>query len=124
MEITMTATTQASNDALIFRGTNKHKGRRVSVAPDNSRMKHLAYGRVILDQEVSEVSFSTGGRETGFICMAGQCAVRAEGVEHQLAQYDSIYIPRDTNVEIRTDSSVDLVECSADVENRYPVQVV
>jgi 5-deoxy-glucuronate isomerase len=87
-------------------------------------MKHLAYGRVILDQEVSEVSFSTGDRETGLICMAGQCAVNADGVEHQLAQYDSIYIPRDTNVEIRTDNSVDLVECSADVDNRYPVQVV
>jgi 5-deoxy-glucuronate isomerase len=124
METFMTATTQGANDPLIFRGTNKFKGRKVSVAPNNSNMKHLAYGRVILDGEVPGVSFNTENRETGLICLAGRCTVRAEGTEYKLARYDSIYIPRDTVVEINTDSSVDLIECSADVDNRYPVQLV
>jgi 5-deoxy-glucuronate isomerase len=33
-------------------------------------------------------------------------------------------LPRDTQVVIKTDGNVDLVECSAQVENKYPLQVV
>ena len=36
-------------DQLIFRGTDKHTGRRISITPGNSSMKHLAYGRIILN---------------------------------------------------------------------------
>ena len=36
-------------DQLIFRRTDKHTGRRISITPGNSSMKHLAYGRIILN---------------------------------------------------------------------------
>jgi 5-deoxy-glucuronate isomerase len=87
-------------------------------------MKHLVYGRIILDQEVPRASFDTGGLESGLICLSGKCTVRADGEAFEIDRYDSIYLPRDTNVEVSTETAVDLVECSAAVESKYPLQVV
>jgi 5-deoxy-glucuronate isomerase len=108
----------------IFRKTNAHKGRHIAITPKNSAMKHLVYGRIILDQETPRVAFSTAGSESGLICLAGDCTIKAGDQIVRLARHDSIYLPRDTEVEISTTSAVDLVECSAAVENRYPLQVV
>src|SRR4029450_2745038 len=120
----MSTQMKETEDQLIFRGTNKQKGRHASITPSNSAMKHLVYGRVILDEEVPSVSFSTEAMELGLICLTGECTITADGHANTLGQYDSIYLPRDTSVEITTDSTVDLVECSAEVENKYPLQVV
>jgi 5-deoxy-glucuronate isomerase len=112
-------------DQLIFRKTNTGKGRTLSITPHkNSSMQHLVYGRIILDESLATVRFSTEKLETGLICMSGECAVTAGGQVNEIRQYDSIYLPRDTDVEITTSSSVDLVECSAEVEKKYPLQVV
>jgi 5-deoxy-glucuronate isomerase len=113
-----------SAEQWIFRGTNAHKGRHLAITPENSAMKHLAYGRIILDKETPRAAFSTGDREIGLICLSGACIARVESESHELNQFDSIYIPRDTQVEIETESEVDLAECSAEVDNKYPVQVV
>ena len=109
---------------LIFRHTNARKGRSISITPDNSAMKHLVYGRIILDEQHPSEKFSTGPLETGLICLSGECTVKAGGQTTKIDQYDSVYLPRDTEVEIATDSSVDLVECSAEVEKKYPLQIV
>jgi 5-deoxy-glucuronate isomerase len=109
---------------MIFRGTNARKGRHLAITPENSAMKHLVYGRIILDPEQPRAAFATGERETGLICLHGSCTVRADGVTNEIGQHDSIYLPRDTEVEITTAESVDLVECAAAVEHRYPLQVV
>ena len=53
----MSTQLKETNDQLIFRNTNKQKGRHTSVTPANSAMKHLVYGRMILDQEVPAVKF-------------------------------------------------------------------
>lgn len=108
----------------IFRKTNAQKGRHFAITPENSSMKHLVYGRIILDQETARVEFSTAGSESGLICLAGDCTIKAAGQTVELARHDSIYLPRDTEVEISTTSAVDLVECSAAVDNKYPLQVV
>ena len=120
----MSTQLQPSSDRYIYRGTNRQKGRHLAVTPENSSMKHLVYGRIILDKETPRVSFSTGTYETGLICMAGGCTVKANGETHRIEHRDSIYIPRDTEVEIETDGHVDFVECSAEVEGQYPLQVV
>ena len=109
----MSTQMQPSSEQYIYRGTNQQKGRHHAVTPENSSMKHLVYGRIILDSETPRVSFSTGTYETGLICMAGGCTVRAGGETHRIEHRDSIYIPRDTEVEIDTEGHVDLVECSA-----------
>src|SRR5467141_2110563 len=107
--MTMSTQMKETNDQLIFRHTNDKKGRHISITPENSAMKHLIYGRIILDAEQPAEKFSTGRLETGLICLSGECTIAADGQTNKLSQYDSIYVPRDTEVEITTDSSVDLV---------------
>src|SRR5260370_22407791 len=120
----MSTQMKKAKDQLIFRQTNLRKGRNLSITPENSAMKHLVYGRIILDKETPRVTFATGKLETGLICLSGECTIKADGQTTVINQYDSIYLPRDTDVEITTDTSVDLVECSAEVEKKYPLQVV
>ncbi|HEX7286105.1 MAG TPA: 5-deoxy-glucuronate isomerase [Candidatus Angelobacter sp.] len=111
-------------ERMIFRKTNQHKGRRISVTPENSTNKHLSYGRIILDAAVPAVSFDNGGRETGLICLAGHATVKTGEKAFALGQYDSVYIPRDRHVEISTDQLADIAEFSSDVEQQYPLQFV
>ena len=115
---------QTPEDRMIFRKTNTQRGRSISVSPSNSVMRHLAYGRIILDAALSSVSFSSGDRETGLICLRGDAEVRARESITRLKQYDSMYIPRDSDIEVRTASSVDIAEFSAEVSQQYPLQVV
>ncbi len=122
--ILMSAQMKKQNDQMVFRNTNAQKGRNISITPENSAMKHLVYGRIILDEELPTVSFATGNLESGLICLSGDCQITADGETNTIGRYDSIYLPRDTRVEIKTDSAVDLVECSAEVEKKYPLQVV
>src|SRR5438093_1131394 len=42
------STQMKAKDQLIFHHTNARKGRHISVTPENSAMKHLVYGRIIL----------------------------------------------------------------------------
>jgi 5-deoxy-glucuronate isomerase len=109
---------------MVFRKTNAHLGRHISVSPENSTMKHLAYGRIILNSSKAMVSFSNGNRETGLVCLSGQAKVKSNGSETKLGKYDAIYIPRDSAIEVSTDSEVDLAEFSSDVEKKYPLQIV
>lgn len=120
----MSTRTQQASDGYLFRGTNRRKGRHVSVTPQNSSLRHLAYGRIILDAGTPRAAFLTGKSETGLICLSGSCDIRAGGETHRIGHHDSVYLPRDTDVEVTTETEVDLVECSAEVEHRYPLQVV
>ena len=109
---------------LIFSGTAARLGRFISVTPENSALAHLAYGRIRLDVSLPRVAFATAGRETALMCMKGACSVVVGGAPYELDTYDAIYVPRGSAVEVSTESEVDLVECSADVEGEYPLQVV
>ena len=120
----MSAQTLATAKKMVFRKTNAHIGRHLSVTPENSTNQHLAYGRIILNASRPSVSFSNGNRETGLICLSGEATVRIAGRDIHIDQYDSIYVPRDSQVEVATESAVDIAEFSADVNKRYPLQVV
>ena len=115
---------EASFDQMVFRQTQSGFGRLVSVTPENSSMRHLAYGRIILNASQPSAAFSNGGRETALICLNGQAQVKAGGTVAPLGKYDSLYIPRDSTVEIKAEPSVDIAEFSADVEKRYPLKLV
>jgi Uncharacterized enzyme involved in inositol metabolism len=41
-----------------------------------------------------------------------------------MKRYDSLYIPRDSRIEVSSDSAFDLAEISSPVKNRYPLQFV
>jgi|SRR5215472_4635758 len=118
--------TQASSlaEKMVFRKTNEKTGRNIFVTPANSTNQHLSYGRIILNQSTPHVSFANGNQETGLICLSGSAVVTVAGSIFNVGQYDSIYIPRDSKVEVTVASNVDFAEFSCDVENRYPLQFV
>ena len=120
----MSQPAQAPLEKMIFRKTNGQTGRHVAVTPENSTMRHLSYGRIILNSSKPFVSFSNGDRETGLLCLCGNAAVRAVGKEFEIGKFDAIYVPRDSSIEISTRNSVDLAEFSSDVTGRYPLKVV
>jgi 5-deoxy-glucuronate isomerase len=111
-------------EKLIFRHTNKQTGRHIAVSPGNSSMRHLAYGRIILNSAKPLEAMTTGDRETGLICLSGEATVKVDGNSITLGRYDSVYIPRDSSVEVSTDKNVDIAEFSAEVSKRYPLQVI
>ncbi|HWG57510.1 MAG TPA: 5-deoxy-glucuronate isomerase [Candidatus Acidoferrales bacterium] len=109
---------------MIFRGTDEHAGRRISVHPRNSTNKYLSYGRIILNQSVPMVSFENGGEETGPICLSGRATVRVADRNFEFGPLDSIYIPKGSHIEVRTSSQADFAEFSSGVEGEYPLQFV
>ncbi len=111
-------------DKLLFRNTNEHTGRRLAVTPQNSAMRHLAYGRIILNSSKPSETFNTENRETGLICLSGEVQVAAASEDITMGRFDSVYIPRDTPVNLRTNSHADLAEFSSDVTGHYPLQLV
>jgi len=61
----MSAPIAADVDKMVFRKANSHVGRRASVKPQNSTMKHLGYARIILNSSVPTIAFQNEERETG-----------------------------------------------------------
>lgn len=120
----MKAQSQVSVEKMVFRKTNAQTGRHVVVTPKNSTMRHLSYGRIILNSSKPHVSFSNGKQETGLICLAGNAVVKTGGREFEVGQYDSIYITRDSAIEVATKSSADFAEFSAEVNGKYPLKFV
>lgn len=120
----MTSPSRVAIEKMVFRKTNVHIGRFISVTPENSTNRHLAYGRILLNPSTPTVSFSNGDRETGFIVLSGEAVVKIAGQSIDLGRYDSIYIPRDSAIEVSSQKGVDIAEFSADVKNRYPLQIV
>jgi 5-deoxy-glucuronate isomerase len=112
----------AVESKMVFRKTNAAAGRHISVTPSNSTNRHLSYGRIILNPQVSSVAFQNGAQETGFIVLTGSATVTVNGKANALVQYDGIYIPRDSSVEVHS-TAVDIAEFSSDVAARYPLQV-
>jgi 5-deoxy-glucuronate isomerase len=71
------------------------------------------------------VRFSNSEQETCLICLKGKATVNVEEKSFELTQYDSLYIPRDTEIEVSVRAeNCDLAEISAPVTNRYPLQFV
>jgi 5-deoxy-glucuronate isomerase len=109
---------------MIFRKTNSSLGRHISVTPANSTNRHLSYGRIILNSQLPSISFHNGDQETGFILLSGAAKIWVDGRDFDLTQYDGMYIPRDSSVEVTAAADVDIAELSSDVANHYPLQVV
>jgi 5-deoxy-glucuronate isomerase len=112
-------------DTCVVRATHLGNGRRRFVDPATSAAQHLHYGRLRLCQGDSALSFATGGMETGLVAMAGEAEVRTAGHCFRMARYDSLYVPRDSEVEVRPGAAgCDLAEIAAPVEGSYPLQFV
>jgi 5-deoxy-glucuronate isomerase len=121
----MTTAYPITEAGCVRRGTHLKKGRNQSLAPGEAAVRHLHYGRVILDGTDKPLSFSTEGRETGLICLRGSGRIDAAGQRYELSQYDALYAPRDTEVTVTPGSGgFDLAEVAAPVDGKYPIQFV
>src|ERR1700675_746001 len=94
----------AALDKMVFRKTNAQTGRHVAVTPENSTMRHLSYGRIILNSAKPLVSFSNGDHETALICLSGNGLVKTGGGEFELEELCSLYIPRESEDAVSTKS--------------------
>jgi 5-deoxy-glucuronate isomerase len=144
-----------STNTCFLRGTHAKKGRTRWLSPESGALRELHYGRVILaarDMAAREmaaremaaremaaremaagdapVRFDNGHHETGLICLSGRAEVRACGSTFSMGLYDSLYVPRDSQIEVApladgcdTDGC-DLAEISAPVEHSYPLQFI
>jgi 5-deoxy-glucuronate isomerase len=119
MNVTLTA------DQCVIRGTHAGKGRTRSVEPGSTAARHLHYGRIVLDAGAETLGFATGGLETAFIALRGRAEVVAADRSFALAPYDSLYLPRDTEIQVSPGAEgCDLAEIAAPVERAYPLQFV
>lgn len=117
----MTALAPIDAKTCVVRGTQLHRGRRLSVTPTTTAARHLHYGRIVLHPDDPLLTFNTEERETALICLKGKAEVNG----HHLDRYDSLYLPRDTQVTVKSkDLDCDLAEVAAPVEKTYPVQLV
>jgi 5-deoxy-glucuronate isomerase len=114
-----------NQQSCVVRATNRQKGRTRWLAPETAAVRHLHYGRIILDAGDAPVSFPNGTHETGLICLRGCAVVETAGKIYELVRYDSLYIPRDATVRVApSGEGCDLAEISAPVSSVYPVQFV
>ncbi len=120
----MSSRTAFATEKMVFRATHRHTGRLISVTPGNSANRHLTYGRILLNRSCPSVSFNNREEETGLICLSGSGMVTAERRSFPLSQYDALYIPRDSAIEVSTAEALDVAEFSAPVEHRYPLQFI
>src|ERR1700757_4809312 len=91
---------EINESGCVRRATHQTRGRANWLSPESAAVRNLHYGRIVLTQADSPLSFSTANRETGLVCLAGSAAVKADDLSFDLAPYDSLYVPRDTAIEI------------------------
>ena len=111
-------------ETCVVKATHKTKGRTTSVAPGATASRNLFYGRIILVAGDGPIVFDNGDHETGLICLNGSGAVSTGAQTFEMNRYDALYVPRDSKIEVSSDSHFDLAEISSPVENQYPVQFV
>src|SRR5258708_19488069 len=81
--------------------THEGKGRRTAVAPGATAARYLHYGRITLGAEDAPVSFANNDHETGLICLNGTATVSTDGQSFELDRYDTVYVPRDSQIELK-----------------------
>src|SRR5450432_3030393 len=89
-----------NQDDCLIRGTHTRKGRTAWLNPDTKSVQHLHYGRVILDGDSAPLTFPTGMRETGLICLRGRATVEVGVERFELSRYDALYVPRDSEIRV------------------------
>ncbi len=108
----------------VVKGTHKLRGRNISVKPGATASRNLFYGRIILASGDAPISFENEAHETGLICLNGAGSVTAGGQTFAMGRYDALYVPRDSEMTVASETGIDLAEISSPVERHYPLQFV
>ena len=102
-----------SDNAILIRNTADQSGRNISMTPDNTPLRFLSCGRVILDDSVARVEADSGDQEVFLLCLKGEAVVSSGGHDHSLGRFDSLFIPPGNAYRIESRGGADLVEASA-----------
>src|SRR5436190_10532255 len=94
---------EIEKETCFVRATHKLKGRNISVTPENTASQYLYYGRIILDAQ-ENLEFENETHETGLICLNGAAKISTGGQTFDLSRYDAVYVPRDSKIEVSTES--------------------
>jgi 5-deoxy-glucuronate isomerase len=114
-----------THDRCVVRNTASRRGRHRAVAPGATSARYLHYGRIVLDPDDEPCGFATGGHETALIGLKGRARVTTAGKTFDVAPYDTLYVPRDSDVVVApATAGCDLGELSAPVAGQYPLQFV
>ncbi|HEV3202084.1 MAG TPA: 5-deoxy-glucuronate isomerase [Bryobacteraceae bacterium] len=114
-----------NQEGCLIRATHTRKGRTSWLNSHTGSVRHLHYGRIILDSESAPLEFSTAMHESGLICLRGRASIEVAAAHFELAPYDALYVPRDSSVRVTPSSAgCDFAEVSAPVSGTYPVQFV
>jgi len=108
----------------LIRETGARQGRTIFIQPDNGSMRQMSCGRILLSDQLRQVSFSNKTQETGLICVSGSGEVSAGEERFTLVRVDALYVPKGLRISVESASEVDLIECSAPVDGEYPVQFI
>jgi 5-deoxy-glucuronate isomerase len=109
----------------VRRATHQKKGRTIWLSPQSAALRHLHYGRIILDAGDAPVQFANGNQETGLISLRGKAEVSVGEARFTMVPYDAIYIPRDSQILVKAAAEgCDLAEVAAPVNGNYPLQFV
>ena len=112
-------------ETCLIRATHARKGRTRWLSPGMGAVRHLHYGRIILDSGDPPLEFSTAQRETALICLRGRATTDAGGKRVDMTRYDALYVPRDTTVCVTPSAEgCDFAEIAAPVSGTYPLQFV
>lgn len=115
---------EISKETCFLSETHKSKGRTLALSPENSASRNLFYGRIRIDARESAIEFNAEEKEVGLVCLNGTATVTADGESFTLNRYDALYVPRDSQITVATESGCDLAEISSPVENKYPLQFI
>jgi len=102
-----------SKKKILFKNTGSKAGRNWIITPENSELDSLAYSRIILNSQISKIDYTNGENEVALICLSGKGKIRLGDLEYSFKPYDSLFIPSNKTGTIETDSTLDIVECSA-----------
>jgi 5-deoxy-glucuronate isomerase len=98
---------------VLFKNTGSKKGRNQIITPENSELTALGYYRTILDEEVASVEYENPDFEAALICMSGEGHLEVGGKSFVMKPDDTLFLPPGNKGSIRTETSLDIVECTA-----------
>lgn len=108
----------------LFRNTANKKGRNIIISPENSEFKFITYARIILDNEISSETAQNLNSETMLLVLNGEGEVIVGNNIFQVSRLDGVYIPVNEEFSIRTNSSLDIIEASAETTQSFPTNFV
>lgn len=101
------------DQSILFKNTDSELGRNWVITPDNSDLEALSYARIILNEKVKEATYSNPDFESALICLHGEGEIKIGNASFMVSPYDAIFLPPGNTGNIKTDSSLDLLESAA-----------